>query len=125
MKKIVPVGLTWAALAVALACLILVPGHIRSKRAAAACAAWFSLKIASVDLDQNGSFTNPSPRYCRIVDFTNRYSISGTVYQCVLAADSWDYRDRSNLFAITTTGAILFIDKHGVIRMYSWKSLGN
>jgi hypothetical protein len=123
MKKIVFIGLTWAALAVVFACLILIPGQIRARHAAAASDAWYSLKIASVDLEQNGSFTNPSPRYCRIFGFTNRYSISGIVYQCALAADSWDYRDRSNSLAFTTNGAILFIDKHGVIRLRNWYSL--
>jgi hypothetical protein len=123
MKKMVFIGLASVALAVTFACLVLIPGHIRSRHAAAASSAWYSLKIASADRAEYEKFANRYSHSCRIYDFTNRYSISGIVYQCILAADSWDYRDRSNSLAITTNGEILFIDKHGVIRLRNWSSL--
>jgi hypothetical protein len=123
MKKVFIVGLVLAAWAIAVACLILIPGQIRAKHAAALFVTRNSLKIALVELEQDGKFTNHYPRYCRIFDFTNRYSVSATVCQCALAADSWDYRDHGNSLAITTNGVFLFIDKHGVIRLDNWHSL--
>jgi hypothetical protein len=123
IKKPIVICLVLGALAVVAACLMLIPKYIRAKHSAALFCTWSSLKIASVDFEQGGKFTNHDPQYCRIYEFTNRYSVSGIVLQCILAADSWDYRERSNSLAITKNGVFLFIDKKGVIRVDNWRSL--
>ena len=111
------------AIPVVIACLILIPGQIRSKHAATLFVTLSSLKVAAVDQELDGTFTNHYPQYCHISCFTNHYTVSGTDYQCALAADAWDYRDRSNLLAITTNSMLLFIDKSGVIRLDHWQDL--
>ena len=52
---------------------------------------------------------------CRVFPYTNHFAIGGKIYQCVLAADSWDYQGKSNLMAFTTNQAFLYIDKHGAV----------
>lgn len=60
-------------------------------------------------------FTNHRPEECHIFGFTNHLVIGSTNYQCVLAADSWDYQGSSNLLVITTNRSFLYIDKHGPV----------
>lgn len=76
-----------------------------------------SLTLAKFHLDSDGMFTNSSPSVCHLFEFTNHYSISGTDYVCAVAADSWDYRNRSNLLAITTNGMYLYFDSQGVTNL--------
>lgn len=63
------------------------------------------------------SFTNSYPDLYHLFVYSNCYTISGAVYQCVVAADSWDYHSRSNLLAFTTNGVYLLIDSHGAQKM--------
>lgn len=111
------------ALSVIVAIIILVPVAtelIRANRDGVLNATGASLQVAKVYLAQTSILTNWSPNMCHLFEFTNHYTISGTDYQCVVAADSWDYRDRSNLLAITTNGVFLFIDNHGVTKLRDW-----
>jgi hypothetical protein len=62
-----------------------------------------------------GIFTNRSTDERRIFDFTNHFVVGGTNYQCLFAADSWDYQGASNLLAITTDKRFLYIDHHGAV----------
>jgi hypothetical protein len=64
---------------------------------------------------RNVIFTNPYRDLCRVVEYTNYHLISGTGYQCVLAADSWDYQGLTNLLAITTNRLYLYIGKSGTV----------
>lgn len=122
MKRVATILLVLS-VPVVVAGLILVPGQIRAKRSAARVVTISSLKVAYADLEQEGRFSNRWPQFCRISSYTNRYAISGTVYQCVLAADSWDYRGRDNLLAITANGSLLFIDKKGALALNKWNDL--
>jgi hypothetical protein len=110
-----------AVCAISTACLILIPGQIRAKHFAALVLTSDSLRVALSGLQQNGKFTNIESGICHVYGITNRYSVSGIFYECALAADAWDYRDRSNLLAITTNGVVLFIDKHGAVLMNTRK----
>ena len=94
---------------------ILIPPLIRAKHAAAIVITVDSLKAAYVALKQDDRFTNIAPQICHIYEYTNRYSVSGKVYQCEFAADAWDHRAHDNLLAITTNYEFLFIDKKGVV----------
>ena len=60
-------------------------------------------------------FTNRYPQNCRVFDYTNLFVIAGTNFQCVLAADSWDYQGASNLLALTSDKMFLYIDEHGAV----------
>ena len=113
-------------MSVIVAVMIIVPVAtvlVRVKRDAALHATGCSITLAKFYLDNYGMLTNCSPDICHLFQFTNRYSISGTNYQCVVAADSWDYRGRSNLLAIATNGWYLFIDGRGVINLRDWHQL--
>jgi len=122
MKRRIINLLMFGAAVVVLVFLRLFPGYVRAKHASALSCTYNALGIAATELEQNGKFTNDSPQYCRIYEFTNRFNVSGSMLQCTLAADSWDYREHSNLLAITTSRVFLFIDKRGVIRMYNCQS---
>jgi hypothetical protein len=74
-----------------------------------------ALQSAFADLKQNGNITNRWPNSYRIFNYTNHYSIAGKEYQCVLAADSWDYRGASNLLALTTNRVFLFINQQDIL----------
>jgi hypothetical protein len=111
---------------VIVAAIILVPvttGLLRANRDVVLHTTGCSLTLASFYLAQDGILTNCSPNVCHLFPFTNHYSIYGTDYQCVVAADSWDYRGRSNLLAITTNGVYLFIDSHSVTKLRDWHEL--
>ena len=122
MKKVATI-LLLISLPIAVAALILIPGQIRSKHEASLVVTWNSLKVASVEIQEDGKFTNRYPLICHISEYTNRHLVNGTIYQCILAADSWDYRGRSNLLAITTNGMFLFIDRQGVRHLKTWNQL--
>ncbi|MGA9778025.1 MAG: hypothetical protein ACLPRE_07570 [Limisphaerales bacterium] len=115
--------LSLIAFSVIVAAIILVPvatALVRANRDSVLNSTGASLQVARVYLAQDGILTNWSPNVCHLFQFTNHYTISGTDYQCVVAADSWDYRARSNLLAITTNGVYLFIDSHGVTELRDW-----
>jgi len=122
MKKVATI-LLLISLPVVVAWLVLIPVHICSKHEASLVVTWNSLKMASVEIQEDGKFTNRWPLICHISEYTNRHLVNGTIYQCILAADSWDYRGRSNLLAITTNGTFLFIDRQGVSRLKTWNQL--
>ncbi len=65
-------------------------------------------------------FTNRRPEGCRVFDYTNLHVIAGTNYQCVLAADSWDYQGASNLLALTTNRSFLYIHPRGAVPAKSY-----
>lgn len=73
------------------------------------------LMLAFEELKEHGAFTNHAPGRCRIYASTNHYLVSGTNYQCVLVADSWDFQSASNMLAITTNQVFLSIDGRGVV----------
>ena len=73
------------------------------------------LRQALGDRTRSVPFTNPYPDLCRVLDYTNYHLISGTGYQCVLAADSWDYQGPTNLLAITTNSLYLYVGKSGTV----------
>lgn len=123
MNKPVRSILLMVGLMIIFAGLVLLPGQFRAKRAAAVSNAWYLLKVAETDLEQNGGFTNPFPNECRIYEYTNRYSVSGSNYQCVLAADRWDYQGKTNLLTLTSDGGFLYIGKNGVARPRTWKQV--
>jgi hypothetical protein len=72
----------------------------------------FEAYMAKMD---GGVFTNRRPDERRVFDFTNHFVVGGTNYQCLLAADSWDYQGASNLLAITSDKRFLYIDQHGAV----------
>jgi hypothetical protein len=98
MKK-VAIGLV---VFVAALFLIRLPEYFTAKHSESLGVTWSSINIAALQLKQDGRFTNSYPNICHLFVYTNHYSISGMDYQCVVAADSWDYRSRSNLLAFTT-----------------------
>ena len=112
---------------IAIAAVLIVAGYLfysfelgRSMDRVATVSTKNFLLVALAELNEHGAFTNHAPDRCHVYAFTNRYSVSGTNYCCVLAADSWDYRESSNVLAITTNELFLFIGKQGLI-----PSLGN
>jgi hypothetical protein len=67
---------------------------------------------AAADLKNHGSFTNDIQEFCEIYQFTEHYKVSGSDYECVLAAKSPIFRGRG-LLAITTNNVIIWIDNNG------------
>ena len=74
-----------------------------------------SLLEAYKDKTDGITFTNRRPDEWRIFDYTNQLVIGGTNYQCVFAADSWDYQGASNLLVITSDKRFLYMDQHGAV----------
>jgi hypothetical protein len=95
--------------------LTFMPALARSQRRAMAVNAKSTLLSAYADIKTDGALTNSWSLRYHVRPYTNRYVIDGTVYQCVLAADSWDYQGADNLLALTTKEAFLYIDPHGAV----------
>ena len=93
--------------------LIFVPALARSQRRASVLNLKSELLSAYADLKVDNTNMPKDPYHVRL--YTNCYSIGGTIYQCVLAADSWDYQGASNLLVLTTNKTFLYIDGHGPI----------
>jgi len=113
------------ALAVVGAIIILsrIPDVIHANHVRPVVPTWYAVNTAALQLGMGESFTNSYPDTYHLFVYSNRYTISGTVYQCVVAADSWDYHSRSNLLAFTTNGVYLFIDSHGAQKMSDFRDL--
>src|SRR5690349_7965333 len=96
---------------------------VRAKHIRPVVPTWYAVNTAALQLGMGESFTNSYPDLYHLSVYSNRYTISGTIYQCVVAADSWDYHSRSNLLAFTTNGVYLFIDSHGAQKLSDWHDL--
>ena len=100
-----------------------IPDMISAKHVRPVVPAWSAVNTAALQIGMGGSFTNSTPDLFHLSVYTNQYTISGAVYQCVVAADSWDYHCRSNLLAFTTNGVYLFIDSHGAQKVSAFHDL--
>lgn len=100
-----------------------IPDVIRAKHIRPVVPTWYAVHTAALQLGIGEPFTNSYPDLYRLFVYSNRYTISGTVYQCIVAADTWDYHDRRNLLAYTTNGVYLFIDNHGPQKVSDWHDL--
>ena len=118
MRKSVIIGWALVAWAIIAACFLFITPLVRSKRRDAFIATRNALKAAYLEREQDGQLTNTEPRICRIFEFTNHYAVGAADYRCVVAADSWDYRDSSNMLTITTNWDFLFIDRSGVTPLH-------
>jgi hypothetical protein len=95
--------------------LLFMSALARSQRRAVVVNTKSALLSSYVDFKTDGTLTNSwSTRY-HVHPYTNHYVIGGTDYQCVLAADSWDYQGLSNLLVLTTDKAFLYVDPHGAV----------
>jgi len=90
-----------------------IPDVIHAKHVRPVVPTWYAVNTAALQLGMGEPFTNSAPELFHLLVYSNRYTISGTVYQCIVAADSWDYHSHSNLLAFTTNGVYLFVDSHG------------
>src|SRR5947207_14699649 len=102
MKSMVIKGVVVAVLVIAYLCIRFIPPMFGAKHRSAFVETVNSLKSASLELRDSGRLTNSHPDICRVFIFTNTYALDGTNYTCTVGADSWDYRDRSNVLALTT-----------------------
>ena len=111
----------WKAVRIAILALLLitflafVPALARSERRAVVVNTKGALLSSYVDLQAKGVLTNTWSVRHHVRPYTNRYVLDGTVYQCVLAADSWDYQGASNLLALTADKTFLYIDQRRAI----------
>jgi hypothetical protein len=117
MKSMVIKTVVVAALVVAYLCIRFVPPMTRAKHRLTYQKTVNSLKAASLELRDSGRLTNSDPDICRVFIFTNTFALEGTNYTCAVGADSWDYRDRRNVLALTTNWDVLFVDQRGAVSM--------
>lgn len=97
--------------------LVFMPALARSQRKAGIVGVKSALLSSYVDFQRGEALTNSwSARY-HVHPYTNTYVIDGTVYQCVLAADSWDYQGYSNLLVLTTDKRFLYVGQRGVVQV--------
>jgi hypothetical protein len=120
MKRMAITGLGVAAFVIACMCMTLIPPLVSAKHKGTFVGTVNCLKVASLELRDSGRLTNSNPNICRVFVFTNSYAVAGTNYTCAVGADSWDYRDRRNVLALTTNWDVLFVDQHGVVPMRNY-----
>ncbi len=104
-----------AVLMVVAAFILFMPALARSQRKQVILGVRSALLSSYVDLQRGEALTNSRSVDYHVYLYTNRYVIGGTVYRCVLAADSWDYQGLSNLLVLTTDKRFLYIGRHGAV----------
>jgi len=72
--------------------------------------AYVYLKKAYEHLMQYGVVTNPSPTVAQVLPYTNRFSIQGTNYDCVLGL-KWKPLSRTDIvMVVTRNGSVIYLD---------------
>jgi len=95
-----------------LVCLLVVGSYIHSAamKRAAQYNAYVTLKKAYQHLMQYGAVTNPSPTVAQVFPYTNRLSIQGTNYDCVLGLKWAPLSSTDIVMAVTGNGSVIYFD---------------
>lgn len=95
-----------------LACLLVGGGylHSRAMKRAAKYNAYLTLTTAYQHLMKYGVVTNPSPAVAQVFPYTNRFSIQGTNYDCVLGLKWTPLSSTDIVMAVTGNGSVICFD---------------
>ena len=93
-------------------CLLFAVEHFHSKatKRAAQYNAYVTLREAYQHFIQYGVITNPSAAVADVFPYTNRFSIKGTNFECVLGVTWRAFSRTGTLMAVSRAGIAVWVD---------------
>jgi hypothetical protein len=101
------------------ACLLAGGGyfHLKAMKRAAKYNAYVTLTKACQDMKKYGVATNSLPAGAQVYPCTNRFSIQGTNYDCVLGLTWPTFSSNETVMAITGNGSVICLEGRDAPRL--------